>query len=338
MIVLTSTSLSDQTVPGVFGKNAASAPDEIFRMIFVHLQNSYDEYRRLNAFRGIVAPSPDDRVWNPIGLQLVCLKWRGIAQPLYYNDQVALECTAERGTVQLTETLEFLKETTSIPIPRTIVLMVTDAYSMDLIDLSALAQLQSQLQVIASIPIGDAVDTACASELVSKLAVGNFCVISPRGDPLLGPSGRLPGRLERFDPPARLDSPGVTSADFESASRPHAITFRLAQEQDIDWALAAILFFLWYVEAADSICLLELRFEIPFALPLKVKKMRSLPFLTTPSSRKEHFLRLSSHRVKICGVSCGVVSKEAESRLRAGADAVGPLGVPFDIDVLDEQA
>ena len=303
-------------------------------MIFVHLQNSYNEYRRLNAFRGIVAPLPDDRVWNPIGLQLVCLKWRGIAQPLYYNDQVALECTAERGTVHLIETLDFLKETTSILIPRTVVLMVTDAYSMDLIDLSALARLQGQLQVLASTPIEE--DMSCASGLVSKLAVCNSCVISPRGDPLLGPSGRVPGRLERFDPPARLDSPGVTSANIESASRPRALTIRLVQQKDIDWAVGVLFGHLFDAGGAEHSYVLDLRFEIPFALPDSVSGW--LELILKPCIRGLTYSRLRSQKVVLRRVSCGVTSIGDLTALQKEIDALGPLDVVFKIDVLDAEA
>ena len=348
-IALTSTSLSDQTVPGIFGENAASAPVEIFREIFVHLQNSYNEYRRLNAFCGIVTPLPDDRVWNPVGLQLVCRRWRGIAQPLYYNDQVALECTAKRGTVEL---ICILDSNLNIPVPRSIVLMVTDDYAEELVDLKSLRRRQGQtdrLKVLASTPADW--DPMRAVNLVSKLAVcsSSSCVISPRDSPkMIRPRSPSP-RSGKAKPL------GTNQHKEMHVVEPLLLTFRLANAAQIGWATCVLWSQLVHsagvrrifkphvqVETScvcpdrvDTVCLPHLRIETPFALPEAIcNKLEPLLGLRQVGSTREA-LRLRQGRVQ--QISFGVASDEEATMLRAEVDALGLSNLVVMVDVLQSR-
>lgn len=305
-------------------------PEELLTEIFGYLQRCYNLYRRSNAFLGILNPPQPDQVWNPVGLQLVNRRWRAVARPLYYREQVALRCTAEHGTLELIRTL---KGDQSILFPPIMVLMVADRYSLDQIVLPDLVRGGSRRQIIASIPIGE--DTLCASGLVAKLAVSSNCMISLRGRSVFGPSGHLPQRWERSEP-ATLASAGV-----DVPSKPRVLAIRLAQGRDIDWALATIFDHLWDArvadpnvpQVADATESLELRFEIPFALPLAASAL--VQTFLIPDARDIIWIHLYCRHVKLRKISYGVVSEEDKSTLQAAIDALGPLSVPFEIDVLD---
>ena len=63
-------------------------PNQILTEILHHLHQPFHFYHYSNALLGITDPPPESRPWNPVGLQLVCRRWREIARPLFYH-QVA---------------------------------------------------------------------------------------------------------------------------------------------------------------------------------------------------------------------------------------------------------
>ena len=327
----------------------AAVPTEILDEIFGHLQRPYNEYRLSKVLSGTSASPSRHKVWDPISLQLVCRRWKEISQNLFYRDQVAVECTAQRGTLEL---IRILDSNLKIPVPRSIVLMVTDDYAEELVDLRSLRRRQGQtdrLKVIASTPTDW--DPFRAVNLVSKLAIysSSSCVISPRDCPEWirprSPSPR-PGTATSLNP-----NPNKDMHDVE----PLLLTFRLAKPAQIGWATCVLFSHLVHsagvrsvfkphvqVETAcvcpdrvDVVCLPHLRIETPFALSAAISKTLEPLLGSRHLGSTREALRLRQGRVQ--EISFGVASGEDATMLRAEVDALGLSNLVVMVDVLESR-
>lgn len=156
----------------------AGMPNEVLIEIFGHLQVSFNNYHRTNALLGILDPPATSKVWNPVHLQLVCRRWKELARPLFFRDQVTVDC---RDQFALRRLANFLKKFDTVSFPRLVVLFVTSESGLNA--LSALDIVSSSrsrresptpLRLLASTP-----DWETMSDVVTNAA---YCVFAPRED------------------------------------------------------------------------------------------------------------------------------------------------------------
>lgn len=102
---------------------------EVLTQILGHLHQPFHFHNYANALLGSGGAPPSTRPWNPVGLQLVCRRWRALAQPLFYR-QIALDCRHPDALETLADDLAGPKDPyigTQMPTSHTKLLVVIGA-------------------------------------------------------------------------------------------------------------------------------------------------------------------------------------------------------------------
>lgn len=300
-------------------------PEEVWREIFRQLQGAYNDYRRYNALAGIVDPPSDTKVWDPVALQLVCRRWKELAQPMYYREQVALSCDGDDRTFQLLRTLGDNPKT---PYPRRFVLMVSDVRSFRVAQLriaghgrrSETEPLAPPLQIVASVPCFET--TTQAALIGNQLSHCTSCVISVRGDVITKRAVcglLLPLRAQWL---VELNEDG-------RRVEPHVVTLRLVKAAHLNLAVG------WIVEILDDLAYLpHLRLEAPFALPRDFLDGDGLGSLLQHQSNVGARDALWAKDETLKTFSFGVASTTDASALLGKIAALSGVDVIVKVDVL----
>lgn len=304
--------------------SAEGVPDEVLLEVFGYLQDDYNRFHRENALHGIIDPSPESRPCNPAGLQLVCRRWTELARPLFYRDQVAVDCGNSNAFATL---CGVIGSDLALPLPRLIVLFLPG----NLLRFGPLQAIGRQsrsgyrngtrntLRVLASTPRWDSL----AAELYSF----SSCVIAPRDDG--GSSGYW-----ALDTVARAVEIALIPDPQGRPRTLRELTLRFfpASDSDIEIAVGDL------CRRLEELKLLpHLRLDFPFPLPAALLDP-DMPRLVNILKHTSHapgraFLLSRDNTIKRISFGCHT---EADAiALRARVESLGELNIVVQVDVLE---
>ena len=302
--------------------------------IFGYPQDSYNDYHRSNALSGVSDPPKGSAVYNPANFQLVCRRWKEIARPIFYGDQVAVD---HRERFAFRKLVRTLRDDPKLPFPRLIVLIVTDPEWVDLCALW-LSRPKESLNVLASLPDWKMVDSGDIS-----FNLCNSAVVAPRNDD----ANSLEGRFDS------MESVHIDQLFESGPFCPREMTFRIRHASNFVPILETIV-----KDLRKATYLARLRLDVPFDLsesrlddawptpaallqhpPLAVSRLDDAwptlaALLQHPSlatGRDALFERDQTMKEIVFGTQ----SIEDASKLQDRVNTLDSLAVPVRVEVLD---
>lgn len=300
--------------------SAEGVPDEVLLEIFGLLQDTYNRFHRENALRRVIDPPSGSRPWLPAGLQLVCRRWRDLARPLFYRDQVAVDCRNPFFLAKLAKLARTLEIDDALPFPRLLVL-----FSDEKPDTDQVRRVQNANK--ASTPIKVIASTSSWNSFDSGVLGMSSCIVVPRDDCAFG-SGGSPTLYHTFIP--------IQITLQNNLGGGHRVirdlVLRFSHPHNVTPVLADIL------RQMDLIVYLpRLRFDLPFVLPTAVLDPAALTLagiLKHPSHEVGRAFLLSRDNT-VKRISFGTYSEADATALRARIESLGDLNVVVQVDVLE---
>ena len=331
-------------------------PNEILSLIFGHLHQPYHYHHYSNALQGITAPAPPGLTpWNPVGLQLVCRRWRALAQKPFYS-QVALPVRDANSMELLVEmVMDSAHSKQPHPYLRLTKSIVVNGDPFDEEDKEWVSQYIDSLSRATSWGYldFDSDDSDFEGERVPRQAMhtvlstvseapGMIIPYAARSVTYIVSASWNPGvhlldaigeawevenvRLKRSQPPPPVKWPKAIDGNTTTTIRvecDHRKTLRLVH------SMAAHMDRIRYVP----------RLHIDLVKPYPAQALdRLFPHITTMLRHSSHLEGCDIVRKSIGTdktIAFGVQSKEVAADLRARIDALGTLAVLVEVSVLD---